>query len=81
MRRGPDLHVEDQGIKMLGTPFGHPEFVTAHLERITEEQSVVGTNPRYTICMVDLVTLCRSAGEQSVGGGATSIGAPVCRES
>ena len=42
--KGPHLVVEDQGIKVLGTPLGHPEFVTAHLE----------------ICMVDLASLCRT---------------------
>ena len=36
---------------------------------------------RCTICMVDLASLCLSAGELSVAGGATRIGAPFCRES
>ena len=39
--KGPELPVEDQGIKVLGTPLGHPEFVTAHLERITAEHRVL----------------------------------------
>ena len=29
------------GIKVLGTPFGHPEFVTDHLERIMAEHRVL----------------------------------------
>ena len=39
--KGPELPVEDQGIKVLGTPLGHPEFITAHLERITAEHRVL----------------------------------------
>ena len=31
------LPLHEQGIKRLGTPLGHPEFVLAHLDRITTE--------------------------------------------
>ena len=41
VRKGPDVPVEDQGINVLGTPMGHPVFVTAHLQRITQEHRVL----------------------------------------
>ena len=39
--KGPKLPVEDQDVKGLGTSLGHPQFLTAHLERITEENRVL----------------------------------------
>ena len=39
--KGSDLPVESQGIKVLGTPLGHPEFVASHLEHIAEEHRVL----------------------------------------
>ena len=38
--RGSQLPSEMQGIKMLGTPLGHPDFVARHLEGVLEEQRV-----------------------------------------
>ena len=38
--RGSQLPSELQGIKILGTPLGHPEFVTRHLQGVLEEQRV-----------------------------------------
>ena len=38
--RGSQLHSEMQGIKILGTPLGHPDFVARHLEGVLEEQRV-----------------------------------------
>ena len=35
--RGSQLPFHQQGIKVLGTPLGHPEFVRAHLDRIAIE--------------------------------------------
>ena len=37
---GSQLHSEMQGIKILGTPLGHPDFVARHLEGVLEEQRV-----------------------------------------
>ena len=39
--RGSDLPFEKQGIKILGTPLGHPQFVEAHLKRKIEEHEVL----------------------------------------
>ena len=39
--RGPDLPPHLQGIKILGTPVGHPEFVRAHLERIGQDHQIL----------------------------------------
>ena len=38
--RGSQLPLELQGIKILGTPLGHPEFVARHLQGVLEEQRV-----------------------------------------
>ena len=39
--RGSDIPTADQGIKVLGTPFGDPDFVARHLERVEQEQQVL----------------------------------------
>ena len=38
-----DIHTADQGIKVLGAPLGHPDFV-ANLQRVEQEQPL-GQNP------------------------------------
>ena len=39
--RGSDLPFEKEGIKILGTPFGHPQFVEAHLNKKIVEHEVL----------------------------------------
>ena len=39
--RGSDLPFEKQGIKILGTPLGHPQFVEAHFNRKIVEHDVL----------------------------------------
>ena len=39
--KGSDLPLREQGIKVLGTPLGHLEFVSAHLERTSAEHQVL----------------------------------------
>ena len=39
--RGSDLFFEKQGIKILGTPFGHPQLVEAHLNKKIVEHEVL----------------------------------------
>ena len=39
--RGSDLPTRDQGIKVLGCPFGHADFVTAQLETIAMKHQVL----------------------------------------
>ena len=39
--RGSNLPVDQQGIKILGTPLGHPHFVEAHLNRKSAEHDVL----------------------------------------
>ena len=39
--RGSEVPSAEQGIKVLGTPIGHPEFVAAHLERTLAEHQVL----------------------------------------
>ena len=37
MWKGSDLPTGQQGIKVLGTPLGHPDFVSAHLDGKIQE--------------------------------------------
>ena len=39
--RGGDLPIASQGIKVLGTPLGHDEFVEAHLARTSQSQETL----------------------------------------
>ena len=39
--KGPGLPEEDQGIKVLGSPLGHPAFVARHLERTSTKHQVL----------------------------------------
>ena len=39
--RGSDVPVSQQGMKVLGTPLGHPAFVRAHLERTSREHQTL----------------------------------------
>ena len=39
--RGSMLPTDRQGIKLLGTPLGHPNFVVRHLRSVTEEHQVL----------------------------------------
>ena len=39
--KGSQLPAHEQGIKVPGTPFGHPAFVAAHLERTTAEHQAL----------------------------------------
>ena len=36
--RGPELPTQKQGMKVLGTPLGHPDSVAAQLQKILEKQ-------------------------------------------
>ena len=39
-RGDPELPAVDRGLKVLGAPFGHPEFVQEFLRRKSDEQQV-----------------------------------------
>ena len=60
--RGSDLPTDQQGIKVLGTPLGHADFVRAHLDRkVGRAPGVVAQDPnssRPPISMAPLVALC-----------------------
>ena len=40
-RGGTNLSFEEQGMKILGTPVGHPQYVRKELLKLAEEQSVL----------------------------------------
>ena len=39
--RGSQVPTADQGMKVLGTPLGHEDYVARHLESLAEEQRVL----------------------------------------
>ena len=65
--KGSDVPSREQGIKVFGTPLGHPDFVSAHLERTTAEYEVLPDRipPRSgrPISVVDFATLRGSSSE------------------
>ena len=38
---GSDIPIPEQGLKILGTPLGHPDFVERHLEHVARKQQVL----------------------------------------
>ena len=39
--KGSDIPTSEQGLKILGTPLGHPDFVERHLEHVARKQQVL----------------------------------------
>ena len=39
--KGSDILTQEQRLKILGTPFGHPDFVERHLEHVARKQQVL----------------------------------------
>ena len=39
--RGSDIPTVDQGIRVLGTPLGHSDYVARHLQRVEQEQQTL----------------------------------------
>ena len=39
--RGSDIPTVDQGIRVFGTPLGHPDHVARHLHRVQQEQQIL----------------------------------------
>ena len=39
--RGSQVPTADQGMKVLGTPLGHEDYVVRHLESVADEQRVL----------------------------------------
>ena len=65
---GSGVPTQNQGIKVLGCPLGHEDFVTTQLEAIgRKHRSLVTPAP-----------LCFSAGEFLLARGQTRIGGPIC---
>ena len=82
--KASELPVESQGIKVLGTPQGHPEFVATTLgAHCGGPQSDVGTNTGSSVSSIsvaDLAALRSSTGELFVACGAACVGQKVRRE-
>ena len=65
--RGSMVPIDRQGIKLLGTPLGHPDYVARHLLSVVEEHRVLLTRiPRvkgFAECLASLAALCISSGQ------------------
>ena len=61
--RGPELPTHQQGVKILGTPHGHPDLVRAHMDRTAREhQTLLDRIPLQDVQAVWLLLLhCASA--------------------
>ena len=60
--RGSDLPTCQQGMKILGTPLGHPDFVRASLESQNAPPEVFGQNPSAAGCSWLLLSIVCSTG-------------------
>ena len=70
---GP-LQSEDQGVRILGTPLGHPDYVRAQLQSLsaTHDQLIekVPHVARFAVCLDGVVVLLRRSGQLHFAGGA-----------
>ena len=44
--KGPGVPTHEQGIKVLGTPLGHEDFVAAHLESVLADHTFISRIPQ-----------------------------------
>ena len=66
--RGSQVPSTEQGIKVLGCPQGHTDFVDAHLERTTREHSVLlGRIPSYFLRVLPPTLVRRFAEDHDDG--------------
>ena len=62
--RGSDVPTEQQGIKVLGVPLGHYDFVRQHLSNVHEEhQRLLTVACRCAVCLVLYGALRASSGQ------------------
>ena len=74
---GSALPTECQGIKVLGCPLGHDDFVPAHLE----SQDVAPAHPqspRRPLSVGIALALCQCRGELFFAGGEARVGGQIC---
>ena len=74
-RGSVDAATHEQGIKVLGTPLGHDDFIRAHLEQIVQEQAVllerIPFSPRCSISVGSALALCKCESKLLSSGRAT----------
>ena len=79
--KGSELFPEDQGLKVLGTLLGHPEYVAAHLQKTMDKHRIFFQNPpRSSVRLVADVVLCVSASKVHVASASTRQGFQVCAD-
>ena len=82
--RGSDLPPIEQGLEILGTPLGHPDFVESHLQSVARKQQVlldrIPMVSDVQIRVAFAVALCISSGKFPVEGGATHGGGELCQD-
>ena len=62
--RGSEGPTAQQGIKVLGTPLGHPDFIRQHLRDVSEEhERFLTPRQRCAVRMASSVALCPGTSE------------------
>ena len=74
---GPDVW-NPLGIKILGTPVGHYEFVANFLEERLAEAEIVGRNPRLAMFVAGAPPVRRASMSSSVAHGSTTTVCRIC---
>ena len=72
--KGPGLPQEQQGMKVLGAPFGHPSFVETFLVKVAEQRTLLDRIPLVADLQASWL-LCRKGKLFVSGGGTRSSGA------
>ena len=68
--RGSELPLDQQGVTILGTPLGHPDFVSAQLQQKIQDNRILLERDRRAISLVVIATLCLGLGELHLACGA-----------
>ena len=75
-RGDPELHPSEQGVKVFGTPLGHPEYVRAFPELDQNPQAFVGadpSDPRSAGCTVGVALLRGFSGKLFAQSGSSRV--------
>ena len=73
-RGGDEAGTAEQGIKIFGTPLGHPDFVRNQLQHVREhQQMLLDQIPLISVVVGSLAPLRSSPGELLHSGGASGV--------
>ena len=67
--KGSGLPTELQGIKVMGTPLGHPDFVAAHLDRVLSDHRT----------LLERIQLCRTSSVRGLCSFTVHVAGPTTK--